>query len=74
MDTLDSTIFPIWALASIWRCASAASANGKTLSDFWKALAGGRKWEDVNAWRFQWHRFIDHLADGKDADSFFAAL
>jgi hypothetical protein len=33
-----------------------------------------RKWEDVNAWRFHWHRFVDHLADGKDADSFFAAL
>src|SRR6266403_2707838 len=42
--------------------------------DFWKALARGRKWEDVNAWRFHWHRFIDHLADGKDAESFFAAL
>jgi hypothetical protein len=42
--------------------------------DFWKALARGRKWEDVNAWRFHWHRFIDHLADGKDVESFFAAL
>jgi hypothetical protein len=34
--------------------------------DFWKALAKARKWEDANAWRFHWHRFIDHLADGKD--------
>jgi hypothetical protein len=42
--------------------------------DFWKALAMARKWEDVNAWRFHWHRFVDHLADGKDAESFFAAL
>ena len=42
--------------------------------DFWKALATARKWEDANAWRFHWHRFIDHLADGKDAESFFAAL
>jgi hypothetical protein len=33
--------------------------------DFWKALATARKWEDVNGWRFHWHRFIDHLADGK---------
>ena len=24
----------------------------------------------TNAWRFHWHRFIDHLADGKDAESF----
>jgi hypothetical protein len=29
---------------------------------------------DVNAWRFYWHRLIDHLEDGKDAESFFAAL
>jgi hypothetical protein len=42
--------------------------------DFWKALVKARKWGDVNAWRFHWHRFIDHLADGKDAESFFAAL
>jgi hypothetical protein len=42
--------------------------------DFWMALARARKWEDINAWRFHWHRFIDHLADRKDADSFFAAL
>jgi hypothetical protein len=42
--------------------------------DFWKALATARKWEDVNAWRFHWHRFIDQLADGKDAESFFAEL
>jgi hypothetical protein len=40
--------------------------------DFWKALSTSRN--DVNAWRFHWHRFIDHLADGKDAESFFAAL
>jgi hypothetical protein len=42
--------------------------------DFWKALSTARKWEDTNAWRFHWHRFIDHLADGKDAESFFAFL
>lgn len=26
------------------------------------------------SWKYQMHRFIDHLADGKDADSFFAEL
>lgn len=25
-------------------------------------------------WQEKWHRFIDHLAEGKDAESFFAAL
>jgi hypothetical protein len=42
--------------------------------DFWKALATARKWEDANAWRFHWHRFIDHLADGKDCESLFRRL
>jgi hypothetical protein len=38
--------------------------------DFWRALATARKWQDVNAWRFHWHRFIRR----KDVESFFAAL
>ncbi len=25
-------------------------------------------------WHFQWHRFIDHLISGKDAESFFNEL
>jgi hypothetical protein len=25
-------------------------------------------------WKYQWHRFIDHLTDGKDANSFFETL
>lgn len=25
-------------------------------------------------WLFNWHYFIDHLAEGKDAESFFATL
>jgi hypothetical protein len=33
--------------------------------DFWKALATARKWEDVNAWRFHWHRFVDYPVNGK---------
>jgi hypothetical protein len=28
----------------------------------------------IRQWIYQWHRFIDHLADGKDADSFFKDL
>jgi len=27
-----------------------------------------------NEWFGVWHRFIDHLAEGKDAESFFATL
>jgi hypothetical protein len=25
-------------------------------------------------WKHEWHRFIDHLADGKSAEQFFADL
>ena len=25
-------------------------------------------------WLYEWHRFIDHLAEGKDAESYFASL
>lgn len=25
-------------------------------------------------WHYHWHRFIDHLAEGKDIESFFASL
>ncbi len=25
-------------------------------------------------WQYHWHRFIDHIADGKDPDDFFKAL
>lgn len=42
---------------------------------FWQALekaevANGRKFH----WLPKWHYFIDHLAQGKDAESFFATL
>jgi hypothetical protein len=42
--------------------------------DFWKALAKAREWQDTGAWLYNWHRYIDHIAFGKDAESFFAAL
>lgn len=28
----------------------------------------------MGEWKWHWHRFIDHLAEGKDAESFFEAL
>jgi hypothetical protein len=53
-------------------------------STFFQALGRARGWGaasyiDTEAnlyprWQYAWHRFIDHLADGKDAESFFAAL
>jgi len=40
--------------------------------DFWKAFGKARDWQDADAWRWHWHRFIDYLAEEKE--SFFAAL
>lgn len=28
----------------------------------------------IESWKYHWHRFIDHLAEGKDAESFFSNL
>ena len=28
----------------------------------------------MGEWKWHWHRFIDHLAEGKDAESFFETL
>ena len=30
--------------------------------------------DDESQWIHEWHRFIDHLAEGKDAESFFQSL
>lgn len=52
---------------------------------FWVALGKARGWQEEWAdkklvamleerWLYEWHRFIDHLATGGDAESFFASL
>jgi hypothetical protein len=51
---------------------------------FWQALGKAMGWESKvficpghkkeEMWFYHWHRFIDHLAEGKDADSFFKEL
>ena len=28
----------------------------------------------IEFWEYKWHRFIDHLAEGKDAESYFESL
>ena len=42
--------------------------------EFWKALGRARDWQDTGAWLFHWHRFIDHIAFGKEVESFFSSL
>lgn len=46
-------------------------AVGKTR--VWKSMTGESYYDDV-AWREAWHRFIDHLADGKTIDEALAAI
>jgi len=57
---------------------------------FWQALGKSRGWGKktlsnglvanvgrdgyINVWHSYWHDFIDHLAEGKDAESFFKDL
>jgi len=57
---------------------------------FWLALSKARDWkvtdycfgcgydegstDNTPVWKVKWHRFIDHLADGKDAESYFKSL
>lgn len=57
---------------------------------FWQALGKALKWKHFTSnakptpshkscsqfcnWKAYWHRFIDHLAEGKDAEPFFASL
>ena len=51
---------------------------------FWQCLGKTRKWEKddmntmsgvlVEAWKHNWHLFIDHLSFGKDVESFFLKL
>lgn len=57
-------------------------------TSFWLALGKARWWEkrmtyynsfldgkeNNDTWRLEWHRFIDHLAEGKDIESFFKQL
>lgn len=49
---------------------------------FWQSLGKAMGWEDVELWKqnkaslfdwnYQWHRFIDHLAEGKSIESYFS--
>lgn len=34
----------------------------------------GFEMDYLNPWAYHWHHFIDHLAEGKNAESFFATL
>ncbi len=57
---------------------------------FWQSLGKALGWDEIRLgkpeghaipwgeeywqWRYEWHCFIDHIAEGKDVDSFFKEL
>ena len=49
---------------------------------FWQSLGKALEWKPYlphegswyGTWWMEWHRFIDHLANGKDAEEFFEGL
>ncbi len=41
---------------------------------YWKGDNGHQYTPHIVGWKYQMHRFIDHLAEGKDIDSFFNQL
>lgn len=52
---------------------------------FWQALGKARGWNNHNPihdtrdiskepWKIMWHRLIDHLAEGKSTEDYFASL
>lgn len=43
---------------------------------FGKAMGWGKghPWMIMYEWLYRWHNFIDHLAEGKDTESFFQNL
>jgi hypothetical protein len=74
---------------SIVQIAAAMTGDVFIDPEFWRSLGKARRWttdEDFKHWqgtiaewkskywKTYWHGFIDHLADGKDAESFFAGL
>lgn len=55
-----------------WQALGKAMGWGKKMSVS-IASGGGTAWH-TKKWQAHWHDFIDHLAEGKDAESFFAEL
>jgi len=81
--------FPEIVDVPVMQIAAAMQADVFIDPDFWQALGRARGWTTdqdfkywqksiaewkAKYWKTFWHRFIDHLAEGKDAESFFQSL
>lgn len=49
--------------------------KGKGKSIYYKEFSGQTVYSaNIELWEYYWHRFIDHLAEGQDSNSFFEEL
>ncbi len=68
----------IWLDPLFWQClGNAMGWNDEMWVEYRYPLATGKgnfRQEYQPEWQYYWHRFIDHLANGKDAESFFSNL
>ena len=74
--------------ATALQIATAMQADVFLDPDFWRALGRARRWPADDAidpkmtmgewqkqrWLGRWHAFVDHLATGKDTESYFRTL
>lgn len=74
----------IWLDPLFWQALGKALGwRRKLIREGYSEEKSGRSWfvnddvyadEKIPEWHYQMHRFIDHLAEGKDAESFFNEL
>jgi len=63
---LDSLFWQALGKALGW-----IDADGISVAKYWKNTSPKSKYE---LWLWNWHALVDHLAEGKDIESFFATL
>jgi hypothetical protein len=60
---------------SFWQALGKAMGwSGKVDMKFINAFGNTIVFTDLPRWEMHWHKFIHHIAEGKDADSFFQEL
>lgn len=66
-DTLTKYDYALTLIdPEFWKCLGKAEG--------WGEMPSGDMWQGKNKWIYQWHNFIDHLAEGKDIESYFKKL
>ena len=69
--SIDMPLDCVFLDPEFWRCLGKAMVWPKESSEL-NVVTGSTNGREN--WLYYWHRFIDHLASGKDAESFFKEL